>query len=767
MSFQPSDTLRSQTFIGLIISQILAAFNDQAIHIVAIFYASDMLVRFVGLNQYYGWRWFDTPVVITLGTACFITPFFLFSALAGMLADRYSKRATLVFWKAAEVVMMGIALVGFLLPHTAAWGWADEKTLAIWSAGLVVLTVFLMGTHSAFFVPAKYGIMPEILQSTVLSRGNGILEATSFVAQILGTVTGGALYFWWQSGIETDGHLILGMEWVIGAILFGLALLGALASMLIEQVPAAAPDQPLTWKLWEPLGRNIGTLIRSRPLLLAVLGIAFFAFVTLYARQTLLYNGETHKDLDHAQSVLKVLKGEQNPSDGGTVPANLDEDAAAKNAELQVAYLIALVGLGVGLGSPLAGYLSGNKVELGLVPIGAISIVFSTLLLAFLIEPGWGEGLLSRLQVPQPELIAQPVSDYGKYVALVCLGISAGFYIVPLYTLLQHRAPKDSKGNLVATSNFVNVVGGLIAIGVYYAITLGLQAWFGLTLKRADVLGMSDTDPAKIATLDTYIGQLNAEVDFTTVLFLGASAMTLATLLVLCQQLPDFFVRTLMFLRKVLGHGMLARSTVQSLGISNLPSQGPVILATNCDRPEKCMLVLAATDRVIRFLILERSERLPILLRFLFKPVSLAVLKPKRITPEAINKALNKAVAILKRGEVVGLPAEIPGGIFDLDKFLHELRERLPTDVVPVYCGPDENGTDRNGSEKSKVWVVFDKPMAYEVPVSQICDKIHAIGDWIAKEEREGRTPAMPSGEKSRSSLGSILLRGEDLPGHP
>src|SRR5262245_22903726 len=227
MSFQPSDTLRSRTFVGLIISQILAAFNDQAIHIVAIFYTVDMMVRFVGLNKYPGWGWFDTRFVITLGTACFITPFFLFSAPGGMLADRFSKRSSLIFWKLAEVVITGIALVGFLLPHAASLGWGDPRTLAPWSAGLVMSAVFLMGTHSAFFVPAKYGVMPEILQATVLSRGNGILEATSFVAQILGTVSGGLLYFWLQSEINSEGVLVLHHEWLLGAIMFALAVVGA------------------------------------------------------------------------------------------------------------------------------------------------------------------------------------------------------------------------------------------------------------------------------------------------------------------------------------------------------------------------------------------------------------------------------------------------------------------------------------------------------------------------------------------------------------
>src|SRR5262249_24999007 len=186
--FQPAETLRSRSYLALIGSQFLAAFNDQAIHIVAIFYAGDMLIDFARLRSVH------ENTIIALVTACFVLPFFLFSTLAGMLADKYSKRSILVFWKAAEVAIMALALVGFLLPHTAALGWADPRTLAIWSAVLIVSCVFLMGTHSAFFVPAKYGVMPEILQHSVLSKGNGFLEATSFVAQILGTVFGAGLY---------------------------------------------------------------------------------------------------------------------------------------------------------------------------------------------------------------------------------------------------------------------------------------------------------------------------------------------------------------------------------------------------------------------------------------------------------------------------------------------------------------------------------------------------------------------------------------------
>jgi MFS family permease len=324
MSFQPSDKLLSRNYLGLIISQFLAAFNDQAIHIVAIFYAGDMLIRHARLTIH-------DNTIISIVTASFILPFALFSTLAGMLADRYSKRSILVFWKITEVAIMGLALFGFLLPHLHAFGWVDKATLAVWSASLVASTVFLMGTHSAFFIPAKYGVMPEILQPTVLSKGNGWLEGTSFVAQILGTAFGAFLYGQVKSKPHlTDIGFDVGHEWIIGAVLFGLALVGAVFSFLIERMPAAAPGRPLTWMLWKPLWANVSVLLRSRPLALSVIGIAFFTFLTLYSRQALLYDGEAQKDLYEAKQLLmkaEGLKKEQanhqkhNDANGANAPA--------------------------------------------------------------------------------------------------------------------------------------------------------------------------------------------------------------------------------------------------------------------------------------------------------------------------------------------------------------------------------------------------------------------------------------------------------------
>src|SRR5579884_2451225 len=183
-TFKPADNLRSRTFLGLLMAQFLAAFNDQAIHASSMFFA-------INTNA------MSKDTAISLMPILFYAPWALFCTVAGYLADRYSKRDALVTWKVAEVAITAIAFLGFWMGRGA---WPEAGP---W---VVLATVFLMGTHSAFFVPAKYGVMPEILPAAQLSRGNGILESLSFLVVILGTVCGGVL-----------SYLFLGREWIIGA----------------------------------------------------------------------------------------------------------------------------------------------------------------------------------------------------------------------------------------------------------------------------------------------------------------------------------------------------------------------------------------------------------------------------------------------------------------------------------------------------------------------------------------------------------------------
>src|SRR5204863_1134779 len=125
--------------------------------------------------------------------------------------------------------------------------------------------------------------------------------------------------------------------------------------------------------------------------------------------------------------------------------------------ELKTSLVVASVALGVGFGSPLAGYLSGGKIELGLVPVGCIGMILATFSAGLAIEH---TGVL--------------------VAALVVIGFFSGFYMVPLYTLLQHRAPKTSKGDLVATSNFINVTGA-IAASILFLCLVKVGQWTNVT----------------------------------------------------------------------------------------------------------------------------------------------------------------------------------------------------------------------------------------------------------------------------------------------
>jgi MFS family permease len=377
----PVGGLRSRTFVGLLVAQFFAAFNDQAIHAAAMFFA---------INK----QLLTEKTAISLMPILFYSPWAIFCTVAGHLADKYPKRNTLVAWKVAEVVITAVALAGFYL------GNHGMPTAGPW---LVLGCVFLMGVHSAFFVPAKYGVMPEILPPHLLSRGNGLLESLSFLAVILGTVCGGVL-----------SYLFLGREQYIGWVLFALAVVGAAASLLIRPMPAADPHRRLPLNVYGPIVRSVRTLLGTRPLRVAILGIAFFTFVVAFMRAAVYMLGES-----------------QNP----------------RWDELKTSVIVGTVALGIGIGSPLAGWLSGRRVELRLVVLGAA-------------------GMITLLCVAAWQLTNTPV----LVACIVGVGVFTGFYIVPLFTLLQHRAPKTSKGEMIATSNFVNVVGAITSSLLFFGV---------------------------------------------------------------------------------------------------------------------------------------------------------------------------------------------------------------------------------------------------------------------------------------------------------
>jgi MFS family permease len=657
--FERAGTLRNRTFIGLLIAQFLAAFNDQAIHASAMFFA---------INK----KTLTEESAISLMPILFFAPWAIFCTLAGYFADKYSKRTSLVFWKFAEIGITAVALLGFILgsecnmPNTGVW--------------IVLSTVFLMGTHSTFFVPAKYGAMPEILDNTMLSKGNGVLESLSFLATIFGTVSGGFLSYWYHDD-----------EYIIGIILVSLAIVGALASLMIRRMPAANTNRPLPKYVYLPLWKSLKSLIRSKPLAFALVGIAFFTFMLAYMRAAVYMLGESR------------------------VP---------RWTELETSGIVGMTALGIGLGSPLAGYLSGKKVELGLIPIGAVGMILTICLAAFMLH----------------HVVA-------LVVCIILIGFFTGFYLIPMFTQLQHRAPKEQKGEVISTSNFTNVVGAILS-SVLFFFLVWLAHHSGLAplvtqvdiytareltvlqedkhhrvvffrIEREDGVGKDigvaagpilpiiwaeDEDPDNanptilisqkastewsrredaekegrnspplIVTVSKYVitdgarkmphyclrlstepqRRVHDNRELPRYLFFGAALMTLGVLLILLRLLPDLWQRTGWVLRS------LRRERLRVEGIRSLPGHGGVLLASDAALPETQTAVRWASDRLVHFLSATSTE-----------------------------KDLQVAEHWLKKGGVVALTMNVPGGPGDRQ---HERLSPVPgIAIIPVHAIPSD-----------------------------------------------------------------------------
>lgn len=727
MAFQPADSLRNRTFNGLIIAQFLAGFNDQAIHAAAMFYAIHQGIL-------------TEAQAISLMPILFYAPWAIFCTLSGYLADRYSKTSALRIWKFAEIVISIFLVAGFWL------GTVHHMPLGAW---MVLSTVFMMGTHAAFFAPAKYGAMPEILQPHILSRGNGVLESTTFLAAILGTVTGGLL---------SSDLMFKGNEVWIGVILLALSAVGAAASMMIATLPPGNPTRLFPYNLFKPLWDNLRVLFRAKPLALSVLGIAFFIFMVAYMRSTMYMHGQT-----------------RNP------PWN----------EFYTSIIVASVALGVGIGSPLAGFLSGGKIELGLVPLGCVGMMAASVLAGVEIEH---TGLL--------------------VAALVTIGFFSGFYMVPLYTMLQHRAPKASKGDLVATSNFINVTGAISASILFFllvqagrltGITPELQQHDRVvegklvdiehdkhghvseirirTKDNVEKTFVSSRDEAERLNLSALLQQFDeddvipielAEDGFLSIfgsgvavdsdvivsgyevrgkkrwqlrlasqplgrvfdnevlpryLFLGAALMTLGILVLLVRKLPDFFVRTFFWLHS------LRRWKLKAVGMQNLPTHGPVLLATNADRLESALQLVSATDRSTTFILLENGAVSEAgWMRRLAQGSSVTTLAAGKRTQQAWDDAKRHAQASLRDGNLLALTASGDSENGEAERFLAELRAGVPEGlpIVPAYCGP----LDPNRPETaSMIRVVFGPALAPNADLAAARIAVAELAEWIKNND--------------------------------
>jgi acyl-[acyl-carrier-protein]-phospholipid O-acyltransferase/long-chain-fatty-acid--[acyl-carrier-protein] ligase len=361
------DTLRNRGLQPFLWTQFLGAFNDNLFKMVV----SMLAVHLVAAER--------AGRELSIVSAIFILPFLLFSGYAGQLADVYSKRTVLVVSKSLEIVAASIGLIAFLFGHLQ----------------LTYASLFLIALQATFFSPAKYGILPEILPDRDLSRANGLLEMSTFVAIVLGTAVGGYLLD------ASSGRL-----WIIGLVVVSVAAVGTTTSFGIPPVRAAAPGLRIDRN---PLGEiwvGVRALRRDRVLWLTAIGLSYFWFLGSLLQMVVVLFGKTTMGLD----------------------------------DTWVGVLTAFAAIGIGVGSIAAGRLSGDKVELGLAPIGAIGMGMFAIALA-----------------------RSGASFTLAAINLTIVGLFGGLFAVPLNALLQQRAGQHEKGRLMATNNFLNMMAIMLA----------------------------------------------------------------------------------------------------------------------------------------------------------------------------------------------------------------------------------------------------------------------------------------------------------------
>ncbi|HVY81737.1 MAG TPA: MFS transporter [Steroidobacteraceae bacterium] len=385
--------LAERRFLPFFGAQALGAFNDNVyrnVLVILITYHASAATTLA-------------PELLTnLAGGLFILPFVLFSGLAGQIADRLDKSRVIQTIKALEVLIMALAGVG----------------LATMNLALLFGALFLLGTHSTFFAPAKYGLLPQVLGTAELVGGNALLELGTFLAILLGTLLGGVL------AAGNDVAVILGT-------LLGIAIAGLAMSLAMPRTPAADPNLRIDWNPWRSTSTSIRAARESRTVFLSVLGNSWFWFYgAVVLAQLPLF-------------VKTVLNG----------------------TEEVVTLFLVVFSAGVGIGSLLCEKLSGRKVEIGLVPFGSIGLTVFALDLA-LASPAQ-----SAAQTLTPAAFLHAPGSWRLLTDAGFIGVFGGIFIVPLYALMQQRSRPEVVSRVISAANVLNSVF-IVAAALFAAAAL-------------------------------------------------------------------------------------------------------------------------------------------------------------------------------------------------------------------------------------------------------------------------------------------------------
>ena len=413
--------MSTNRFAPLFWTQFLGAFNDNIYKNALIILITYHALSFTTIK---------TSVLIPLSAGIFILPFFLFSAVAGQLADKYEKSALIRKIKIAEILIMSSAALGFYLQN-------------IW---LLIAILFLMGSQSSFFGPLKYSILPQHLDEEGLLKGNGMIEMGTFLAILIGTLTGGLMIM-----IPEYGYAYVSLTIVM------VALAGWLNSRNIPPAASANKELPVTWTIFTETFKLIVQKRKNRLLWGAILAISWFWF--------------------YGATILTVLPG-------------YTRDILAGNEQV-VTLLLALFSIGIGIGSNVAGKSHNLQKSLKWVIIGAIGLSAAS------IDLYWTSSTIIQdvgSAADRYDFLHGWLYMFEQGVTLrilidvLLLGMMGGLYIVPLYVVLQEYSDIKSRSRSIAANNIMNAF--FMVISALLTMTL-LSMGFSLFSLFA-LLGMTN-----------------------------------------------------------------------------------------------------------------------------------------------------------------------------------------------------------------------------------------------------------------------------------
>jgi acyl-[acyl-carrier-protein]-phospholipid O-acyltransferase/long-chain-fatty-acid--[acyl-carrier-protein] ligase len=590
----------------------------------------------------------------------FALPFILFSMTGGYFADRYSKRSVTIATKVFEIAVMIFAIASFALHNLQ----------------LSLIALFLASTQGALFGPSKYGLLPELLPEKKLSWGNGVIELGTFLAAISGTVIGAYL-----------SDAFAGRQEISGFIFLGCSVVGLITSLGISKVPAADPTRKFKFNFLTDLWAQGKLMRQDRVLWLAVAGNTYFFFLAALLQFDIVFYG---RDLLHLSA-----------THGG--------------------FLQASIAIGIGLGSLAAGYLSGGKIEYGLIPLGATGITVFGFLLA-----------LHGLQF------------HTVLWLLAALGFFGGFFIVPISALIQHRPEEQHRGGVLAAANLLSFIGFFAASAVYYVVKHYLHI-----------------GPAGI--------------------FFWSALATVGALAYVLWLLPDSLIRLVLW---------IAAHTIYRLdlkGQENIPARGGALLTPNHSSWVDAVLLIAATDRPIRFLMFRGVYEHP-----LIKPFA-KILKIIPIAsdqgPREMIHSLREASEALRNGEVVCIfpEGEITriGQMLPFRRGFERIVKGIDVPIIPVNIdGIWGSIFSFSGGHFLWKWprripypvrLTFGKPLPSTSTATEVRQAVQELGvdafqrrrrymqplsrSFMRAARRNPRHFAMADGRTSKLSFGDSLIK--------